>query len=1093
MDPRALPASFLMESAKDPANAWPGAPPNFGEPVVPHIMTVSGRIGTKAYQWADEALRDSRVNADKMETDCGIMECVEARQRSQCLLNWHIQAEDDQSMEQRQLADEMTRIIRRTPEFLQIRWQASKCIWYGRSGVAMQYKKDYVGSHMRTIVKHSEPRHGDKFVFRWDDGSHEYDPQQVGIRITAGYHEIPNSKFIDAAGQERNLIEATQYGLVRWFTPEERKLLILDKHIIEDGPFDDPVRAGAIHGVGIRDRIYWTWYGMIECLADVLSYLERSAFGVEIWTYPAGNEQARLRTEAAAKKQTSGGRSVLIVPKERGENSEDFGVQQIEPGLGGIESAMSLVKEYFGHKIKRYILGQTLTSEAAGTGLGSGVADAHMATFADIVKFDAVGREETLTRDFLRPLQLWNFPKSRGIYLRFVIDTESPDSDGKMQGYQAAWNMGAGLKEEEVLSIIGASMPKATDRVLRNPALQQQPMQIPGSGIQGAGGQAKETEQSSIQDLFGPLAAEGGQREPPGGDGGEPPPNPSKGGGPAQYALTDDVEVERYAGRRQVRSSPGQQPLPGAGDANSKQHHLWREELHPRESHGQFADKPGSKALPHQFGQGMLFSEMASKLHAAELEPDAKKSAATKQQLLSLVASSDLHPEQVAALLSGDAVRMMELKQKALETGQHEPVKGMDSQEPEQSRGGFDWKKNDAGKWAWFKGDKQHTGAYPNQGDSSDAFSAHGLTDEPPPSTDEPTLADHPEFARLNAVYGDMSKGEIQGKLTDMTGEIASLQKLAKREFTGRGTRRSGPAVAAEGARNVGQEKLLLSAYLDHKFGDDSSEMPSPAIPEQSAPSAGMPGGLHPADDGDGFELQRSKVREGSQPTKTPDTGGRQEAFFHRLNDAPGQEKLFEGLDLAGTPDHPPPPVADSKRPPAPKFEFDRGHKRHKNVADFVQQAIDDLKSKGVGLPNKIQVQKLGNGAAAWFDDNDYDIGPRVTIDPTHKHWKNAVESGKQQREKNFLSTDHPAHAVYHEVGHAAHKMGGADFDNLRNHRFYGPVKKAIEKEVSRYATTNGAEFIAETFAGLVNGKKYSDTVMNQYRFLNGPPVESKE
>lgn len=745
MDPRALPASFLMESAKDPANAWPGAPPNFGEPVVPHIMTVSGRIGTKAYQWADEALRDSRVNADKMETDCGIMECVEARQRSQSLLNWHIQPEDDQSIEQKQLVEEMARIISRTPYMTGMRFAASKCIWYGRNGVALQFKKDYVGGHMRTIVKRWEPRHGDKFVFRWDDGSHEYDPDQIGIRITAGYHEIPNSKFIDTTGQERNLIEATQYGLVRWFTPKERETIILDKHIIEDGPFDDPVRAGAIHGVGIRDRIYWTWYGMIECLADVLSYLERSAFGVEIWTYPAGNEQARIRTENAAKKQTSGGRSVLIVPKERGENSEDFGVQQIEPGLGGIESAMSLVKEYFGHKIKRYILGQTLTSEAAGTGLGSGVADAHMATFADIVKFDAVGREETLTRDFLRPLQLWNFPKSRGIYLRFVIDTESPDADGKMQGYQAAWNMGAGLKEEEVLSIIGASMPKATDRVLRNPALQQQPMQIPGSGIEGAGQQGS-GEQGSLEDLFGPLANDSEESEPSGGD--EPPANPSEGGGPSQYALTDDVEVDRYTRRRQIRSSPGQQPLPELGDANAKQHHIWREELHPRDAGGQWSEKPGGKKLPSQFGQGILFHELASKLDQSEqaVEPHEK---AVQGDLFQALANSEVPPEQLAALLSGDQERMNELRNHAHATGQ--------------------------------------------------------------------------------------------------------------------------------------------------------AEMPSPSVPEPSnEPPAGTPGGSDQQEDGGGFELQRSKVREGAQPTTTPDTGGRQEAFFHGLDDAPGQGQMFEGMDLAG-------------------------------------------------------------------------------------------------------------------------------------------------------------------------------------------------
>jgi phage gp29-like protein len=211
---------------------------------------------------------------------------------------------------------------------------------------------------------------------------------------------------------------------------------------------------------------------------------------------------------------------VLIVPKERGEGSEDFGVQLVEPGLGGIESAMSLIKDFFAHKIKRYILGQTLTSEAAATGLGSGVADAHMATFADIMKFLAICREETLTRDLLRPLQLWNFPAVArhlsALRPRYRIARRR---SSKMQGYQSAWSMGARLKEEEVLSIIGASMPKDTDRILQNPAMAQQAMQIPGQGIEGAGQQPGQNGQpGDLKDMFGPLADElGGQGGAQGG------------------------------------------------------------------------------------------------------------------------------------------------------------------------------------------------------------------------------------------------------------------------------------------------------------------------------------------------------------------------------------------------------------------------------------------------------------------------------------------------------------------------------------------------------------------------------------------------
>lgn len=679
LDPRSLPASFISAQAVDPAAAWNGAPPNFGDQVLPHIMTVSGRVGTKAYMWADEALRDSRANADKMRTDCGIMESVEARQRAVALLNWHIVPEDDTSQDQKALADEMTRIIRRTPHFTKLRYALADARWYGRAGVAYKCGKDWVNGKMRTIVSGWEPRHGDKFVFRYDDGSKEFDPDQIGIRIAGGYHI--DDEFTDSLGTKHSQVQATQFGLTYWLNSWQRKLLILNKHIIEDGPWEDPIRAGSIHGVGIRDRIYWTWYGMIESLANVLIYMERSGFGTEIWKYPANNAQAKARAEAAAREVISGGRTVLLVPVFPGENSEQFGVERIEPGFGGVEAAMGMITDFFGHKIKRYILGQTLTSEAAATGLGSGVADAHMATFADIIKFDAVGDEETLTNDFVRHMQLWNFPKSRGIYLRFVIDTESPDAERKMNGYRQAWEMGARIKEEDVLSMIGAAMPKATDKILVNPSIAQaqQMAQMGGMqpGMPGADGG------DDLQHLFGPLAGMVGddqQTQP-----GQPPPDDLAGAGlaeqgggqPQQFAQDEDPEkyanpFRRGADRRNLKSTRGQGNF--AGDFADDKGITYREELHPRQPKGsgvggRFAEKAGGPRIPSSPGQGILFSRIKEELHLAESD-ETPIGQAKQKALFEALAQTNIPKQQLHALLSGDDQRLHELKGQAHASGQ---------------------------------------------------------------------------------------------------------------------------------------------------------------------------------------------------------------------------------------------------------------------------------------------------------------------------------------------------------------------------------------------------------------------------------------
>ena len=45
-----------------------------------------------------------------------------------------------------------------------------------------------------------------------------------------------------------------------------------------------------------------------------------------------------------------------------------------------------------------------------------------------------------------------------------------------------------------------------------------------------------------------------------------------------------------------------------------------------------------------------------------------------------------------------------------------------------------------------------------------------------------------------------------------------------------------------------------------------------------------------------------------------------------------------------------------------------------------------------------------------------------------------------------------------------------------------------LARRVSRYATTNPSEFIAETYAGLRTGRRYDYQVMSAYREAQGLP-----
>ncbi|MFO0940089.1 MAG: DUF935 family protein [Pirellulales bacterium] len=451
----------------DPAEGT-GEAPFFGQDVVSHIHTSIGRIGltSKAYLSIDEATNDSITNAERMRKDCGIMEPLEARQRATALLNWHVEPEDSTSADQKILAQELTKIIARTARFTEFRRFMLEAIFYGRYGAAITYSKDWINGKRRTFASRCEPRHGDKLVFRYDDGEHTYPAGQVGIKVA---DRGPTTSSRLRTNDPRSQLQYTEQGMVYWLSPAERKVFVVHKHHTEDAPFHEPRMMGRIHGVGVRDRIYWTWYAMVECLQRVLEFLDRCALGVQIWRYPAGNTIAEKKVKEAAQSYVAGGRSIIFCPVFPNEQADMFGVEHVEPGLAGVDSMLQVIKEFFGHKMKRYILGQTLSSEADSTGLGSGVADAHLATLADIIQYDAINLEETLTQDFLRNIQLWNFPKSAGYWMRFKIDTESDDAQKKMEGFKSAWDMGFRLKASDVADVIGASLATEDDDQLFNP------------------------------------------------------------------------------------------------------------------------------------------------------------------------------------------------------------------------------------------------------------------------------------------------------------------------------------------------------------------------------------------------------------------------------------------------------------------------------------------------------------------------------------------------------------------------------------------------------------------------------------------------
>jgi hypothetical protein len=75
-----------------------------------------------------------------------------------------------------------------------------------------------------------------------------------------------------------------------------------------------------------------------------------------------------------------------------------------------------------------------------------------------------------------------------------------------------------------------------------------------------------------------------------------------------------------------------------------------------------------------------------------------------------------------------------------------------------------------------------------------------------------------------------------------------------------------------------------------------------------------------------------------------------------------------------------------------------------------------------------------------------------------------------------------------HEIGHHLHRLRDYEFfSNSSSLPLSEEARRVVGREVSDYACSNAAEFVAEVYSGMCFGKRYSEEVMKRYRWCRGP------
>jgi hypothetical protein len=421
--------------------------------IVPHVYSFNALYQTysRTYSYRfDEALRHMPQNALAMRRDVYIEALLQERFLPTSQRNWSIWVPNPADPRQAEVAKCTTNAIRAIPRFNSLRLNLLYAGWYGRYGVHLGLHQRRLDGHVRWTVNTHRPVNGDKIVYDWDG------TPEVAINPLAGASYPPE------------LVRRNDRGmtLLKLKRPEHRRQFIIHRHVVDDADYFEAEMGGAIHGVGLRSKIYWAWWMRDEMLSWAADFMQKvGTLGLLVFTYEEGNDRAMKKAEEAAGKASTEVALTMAIPP--GQNTKATNaVQHIAPNNTGIDSLRGMIEEYWEKHIERMIVGQPSSGGTEGNGFGGSAGAAlHADTKYQILKWDAGNLDETLSADLVGTLVDLNhgevdFP------VKFMSAVQSPEDAARLQAVTEAAALGTTFKMDEVRDLTGMAKPDEMDEVV---------------------------------------------------------------------------------------------------------------------------------------------------------------------------------------------------------------------------------------------------------------------------------------------------------------------------------------------------------------------------------------------------------------------------------------------------------------------------------------------------------------------------------------------------------------------------------------------------------------------------------------------------
>jgi len=397
---------------------------------------------------ADKMLRSSsiayRLNPQyqqMMRVDADIEGVLRSLQVNLAALEWQVTSTDDDDPKCAEYADRITKIFDAMPRRSDFVRSMHEAVWYGSSAANLVYERD---PRLGMRVKEWYSFHPDTLA---------YDQRgNLAMKVGSGY---------SLAGESSQNIGFD--ARVHIFDDRERQAIVHHKVFVNAPDFNDPNATDSIYrGVGARDVCWFMWLAKQEILQDAITYAERYAMGIRVGFYPLGQDAGREMMQTILA-NLANDNSVLL-PQSGTEKIYDIDIK--EPNAGRAQVFMELVN-WFSGKIKEAIVGQSLSSEAAATGLGSGVAQLHADTLSRIVRYHADALADSLTCDFVRVVaRMLGATEEQASALRFEFAPERPDPKERLEAIRQFVELGGRVAESEVRDLLGLSEPAEGERVL---------------------------------------------------------------------------------------------------------------------------------------------------------------------------------------------------------------------------------------------------------------------------------------------------------------------------------------------------------------------------------------------------------------------------------------------------------------------------------------------------------------------------------------------------------------------------------------------------------------------------------------------------